>query len=371
MRKNGTLLITAGGAALALAVTGLAPAAAGNGHHDFDELHQVTALDSPRGVDALGHGRTLVTEGDGSFSLVIERKHKKAKVIELGTLGPDAGSPAIAAGKHGSIYLLTGGGPPPNGAKLFKWRHGWDEPREVADIGAYQADDTDPFDQEDFPEDSNPFGLAALKDGTVLVSDAAGNDLLRVWPGSGNIKTVARLMPRLVNVPEGLPDIPPPDGPLPPAGTPILSEAVATSVTVGPDGYWYVGELRGFPATPKTSQIWRIKPGTTNATCNPEKPWAGKCKRYADRLTSIVDLGATHQGILAVSLSKKSWFQWELGVPGADTGGLFHVTKRHGGPRITELVRNKLTLPSGVDGSGTSIYLTAPFFGPGALWKIG
>ena len=239
----------------------------------------------------------------------------------------------------------------------------------MRNIAEYQAGDLDPFDQEGAPEESNPFGLAPLKDGTVLVADAAGNDLLRVWP-SGRTKTVARLMPRMVKVPQGLPDIPPPDGPLPPAGTPILAEAVATSVTVGPDGYWYVGELRGFPATPKSSQIWRIKPGTTNAKCNPNKPWRGPCKRYSDGLTSIVDLGSTHKGILAVSLSKKSWFQWELGVDGAETGGLFHVTKRHGSPRIKELVRNKLTLPSGVDASGRSIYLTAPFFGPGALWKI-
>ena len=63
-------------------------------------------------------------------------------------------------------------------------------------------------------------------------------------------------------------------GPLPPAGTPIPSEAVATSVTVGSDGYWYVGELRGFPATPGTSQIWKIKPGTVGATCDPENPGA-------------------------------------------------------------------------------------------------
>ena len=45
-------------------------------------------------------------------------------------------------------------------------------------------------------------------------------------------------------------------------------------MTVGSDGYWYVGELRGFPATPGTSEIWRIKPGTVGAVCDPEKPRA-------------------------------------------------------------------------------------------------
>jgi hypothetical protein len=387
-KRNSKLLVTAGGAALALAVSGLAPAVAHGGHGGYETLRPVTELESPRGVDTLGHGRTLVTEGDGSFSLVVERRHKPAKVIELGSLGGEF-APAIAAGRHGTVWLLTGAsGPPPeeelrsfrgeepepvpaSGATLYKWRWGWDAPKAVADIAAYQAHDLDPFDLEDAPEESNPFGLAALHDGSVLVADAAGNDLLRVW-GNGRIKTVARLMPRVVEVPEGLPDIPPEEGgPLPPAGTPIPSEAVATSVTVGKDGYWYVGELRGFPATPGTSQIWRIKPGTTNATCNPEKPWAGKCKRYADGLTSLIDLGTTRKGILALSLSKLSWFQVELGVPGSEIGGLFLVKKRHShGPRIRELVKDQLPIPGGVDASRKAIYVTAPLFGPGALWKI-
>src|SRR4029453_19346402 len=123
------------------------------------------------------------------------------------------------------------------------------------------------------------FGVAALRDGTVLVADAANNDLLRVWP-NGKIRTVARLKPRTVTVPAGL------GAEAPPAGTPFVAEAVATSVTVGSDGYWYVGELRGFPATPGTSQIWRIKPGSVNALCDPAAPSTGACQRYADGFTS-------------------------------------------------------------------------------------
>ena len=140
------------------------------------------------------------------------------------------------------------------------------------------------------------------------MADAAGNDLLRVWP-NGHIKTVARLKPRTVKVPPGLR----PGGTRRP-GRKMLAEAVATSVTVGSDGYWYVGELRGFPATPGTSQIWRIKPGSYNAVCDPAKPYKGKCTRYADGYTSIVDLAGGPQGTLAVvELAKVSWLQWELG----------------------------------------------------------
>jgi hypothetical protein len=371
-------------AAMALAVT--APmATAGARHHphdDGDTLRTVVDdLHGPRGVDALGHGLTLVTENDGTFSLVIEKGHRyghhrysEPKEIQLGQVPADF-APAIAAGRHGTVWLLTGatdnedviGG----AAKLYKWRPGWDEPVVFADIAAYQKTDPDPYDLEDFPEDSNPFGLAALRDGSVLVSDAAGNDLLHVFK-DGSIETVARLKPREVTVPEGL------EG----AGTQVMAEAVATSVTVGKDGSWYVGELRGFPGTAGTSEIWRVRPGTTDATCDPEHPW-GECKRYADGLTSIVDLGAGYRGVYAVTLSKLTWLAIESPepVPGAEIGGLFLVSRGHHhgwghrghghDARITELVPDQLVLPGGVDvdDRGTP-YVVGPVFGDGSLYKI-
>jgi hypothetical protein len=390
-------LLTAAGTALALTGLGACPTFAGPARHDdgdhLGDLTQVAALNGPRGIDALGHGLTLVTESDGGFSLVVEHGSGPAHVIRLGSLGGDF-PPAIAQGRHGTVWLLTGGHPPGAAspartsaaltassvgdpaaaappATLFRWHRGMEAPVPVADIAAYQVTDPDPDNQADPPEESNPFGLAALPQGGVLVADAAANDLLRVR-FDGSISTVARLKPRLVQVPAGLPDVPPEQGgPLPPAGTPILSEAVATSVTVGQDGYWYVGELRGFPATPGTSQIWRISPGTTGATCDPEHPWLGRCKRFADGLTSIVDLAPAPHGVLAVSLSKMSWFQMELGLPGSEIGGLFQVAREpHQGLRVRELVPGQLTLPGGVDTTGDDVYVTGPLFGPGALWKL-
>ncbi len=150
---------------------------------------------------------------------------------------------------------------------------------------------------------------------------------------------------------------------------------------MGEDGYWYVGELRGFPATPGTSEVWRIRPGSVDAVCDPESPRKGACKRYADGLTSVVDLAAGHDSIYALSLSKMSWFQMELGTPGAEIGGLFRIggrygcdsdrSARHGHRCIRELVPGQLTQPGGVDVSRRSIYLTGPVFGPGSLMKLG
>jgi hypothetical protein len=382
----------AAGTVLTLALTGAAPALAGNGHkadsrHQHGTLKTVLAgLDGPRGVDALGHGRTLVTETDGTFSLILEprqrwgrwhgaRHGRAARKIELGQV-PTGFAPAIAAGRHGTVWILTGAAGPgapasANASTLFKWKPGWAEPVAFANIAEYQKSDPDPYDLEDLPEDSNPFGLAALRDGSVLVADAAGNELIRVSK-SGRIRTVARLKPREVETPEGLPG----------AGTSTVAEAVATSVTVGADGYWYIGELRGYPATPGTSEIWRVRPGTTGAVCDPENPRAGACKRYADGLTSIVDLGAGRKGIYAVTLSKMSWLATEspTPIPGAEIGGLFLVgsakhgsARKHGHgsgqPRITELVPGQLRLPGGVD-VAEKPYVVGPVFGPGALAKI-
>ncbi|OFI91402.1 hypothetical protein BFX22_17995 [Vibrio cholerae] len=140
-------------------------------------------------------------------------------------------------------------------------------------------------------------------------------------------------------------------------------------MTVGADGFWYVGELRGFPATPGTSQVWRIKPGTKNATCDPEHPRKGACKRYADGFTSITDLAAGPKGIYVLELAKKSWLAFELGLPGAQEGGLFLVRPRGTRPRVRELAPGRLVNPGGVDVSD-HVYVVGPLFGPGALFRL-
>ena len=214
------------------------------------------------------------------------------------------------------------------------------------------------------PEESNPFGVATLPDRSVLVSDAAANDLLRVYP-NGDIVTVARLKPRVVAVPDELPDT----EDFPPAGTMMPSEGVATSVTVGADGYYYVGELRGFPATPGKSQVWRIAPDSVDAICDPVAPNTGACRRYADGFTSIVDLEAGRDGSLyVVELAKQSWLQWQEGIGGPPIGSLFRIPA--GGGAAVELAPGEFVLPGGVAVGRDAVYVSSPVFGPGAISKI-
>jgi hypothetical protein len=124
--------------------------------------------------------------------------------------------------------------------------------------------------------DSNPYGLfARLK--TQIVADAGGNDLLKV-DRRGHISVLATFPIQMVDAP--------PDFGLPP-GTQIPVQSVPTSVTRGPDGAYYVGELTGFPFVPGLARVWRVLPGHA-----PEV--------FASGFTNIIDVKFDHQGRLHV-----------------------------------------------------------------------
>jgi hypothetical protein len=332
----------------------------------------VTGLNGPRGV-ALKNAdsKVVYAVGDGSvYEAWAYGKNKGIKKLGM-VMGAGGIAPAVDTDPWGATYVLTSAGadetkpPPAGGQTLYKLRPG-KSPKVVANIAKYQIKDPDPYDLEGAPKDSNPFGVAALRDGTVLVSDAGGNDLLRVWP-NGYIQTVARIKPRVVTVPAGLQGGPP-------AGTKMPAEGVATSVTVGSDGYYYIGELRGFPATPGTSEIWRIKPGSKNAVCDPAHPSKGNCQRYADGYTSIVDLaGGPHGTLAVVQLARDSWLKWvQSGQPTA-VGSLFlqFPGKNHKAGYKKELVRGKLFLPGGTAISKHGdVFVSSPVFGQGSVAKV-
>jgi len=317
----------------------------------------LTGLNGPRGVAPGPAGRLIFGENDGSISELLARGHNTGTAKLIGGVPAAFIAPAVAT-QGGQIFVLTAQGAPGSGSNtLYKVTNG--TVRALADIGAYQNTDPDPYNVTLAPEESNPFGVAALGDGSVLVSDAANNDLLRVYP-DGHIDTVARLKPRLVTAQafSGAP-----------AGAMILSEDVATSVAVGADGYYYVGELRGFPATPGTSQVWRIAPNSVNAVCDPLIPNSGPCQRYKDGFTSIVDLEAAEDGSLyVVELSKQSWLAMQMGLPGSQIGGVFRIAP--GGGAVTELAPNQLIMPAGIAISDGAVYVSGPVFGPGSLMRV-
>jgi hypothetical protein len=252
--------------------------------------------------------------------------------------------------------LVTASGPPeaggdPFGQLLKVQRDG--EGTLLADIAAYQQGDPDPVDQEENPSESNPFGIALLRHG-ILVTDAAGNDLLKISK-DGSIETVARFPTRTLSFPEGIPEGPPP-------GTPFESEAVPTAVAVGPDGAWYVSELRGFPFTKGTSRIWRIEPGTEDADCDPDAK-RGRCRLFADGFTSVIDLAFADDTMLVLEIVKDGLLAAEAGTA-PPIGALWAVDGRS----KTEIAAGSLVAPGGVAVAGEErVYVTTgTLLGPGA-----
>ena len=266
---------------------------------------------------------------------------RKAAWVLFGAVAPpEEGQPPSTAAPANRLYRWT-----PSGLA------------EIADLGAYAAAHPDPADLESNPGDSNAYGLQALFDGSVLVADAAANSLLRVWP-DGRIVTVARFPVQSISTSHI------PDPTFPPE---LPAEAVPTTVALGRDGSWYVGELKGFPFTPGTSKVWKIKPGSKDVTCDAAAPTRA-CSVYQDGLTSIIDMTFDLRGRLSVlELAKGGVLAVEGGDPGAPTppGALIRIDRQ--GNR-TELAEGQIVLPGGIvpDLFCRALYVTDNQLIPGA-----
>lgn len=212
---------------------------------------------------------------------------------------------------------LTGAPGEDTGQGLYRAAKG--ENRLIADLFAFEENNNP--DGVDFI-DSNPFDVQSLGGEAALVADAGGNDLLRI-DNEGNIEVLAvfpdELVPtanikNLVGCPEGPPNIcgSEEEGKkgLPPE---IPAQAVPTSVAIGPNGYYYVGELKGFPAPTGESNVWKIAPDASWAECGNSPD----CKKLFDGgFTSIIDLRFDKSGTLhVVELEENSWFGLELRPP--------------------------------------------------------
>jgi hypothetical protein len=125
----------------------------------------------------------------------------------------------------------------------------------------------------------------------------------------------------------------------------MLLEAVPTSVTRGPDGALYVGELTGFPFPSGMARVWRVVPG--------EKPTI-----YAKGFTSIIDLAFDGNGRLHVLEIAKN------GLHSPDrTGALIRV---EADGKHTELLHKQLTAPGGMAfGPGQTLFISNHTTSPG------
>ena len=142
------------------------------------------------------------------------------------------------------------------------------------------------------------------------------------------------------------------------------AQGVPTSVAIGLDGAYYVGELKGFPAPTGASRVWRIEPGTRQATCGS----SSACKVVADGFTSIVDLAFGPDGTLyVVELDEASWLAVELGF--STPGGTVNACNPASGACMELATGLPMPIAAAVDRSGT-VYEAIRALVPGAASVI-
>lgn len=180
-------------------------------------------------------------------------------------------------------------------------------------VDLYAFEETHNPDGEDLI-DSNPFSVQSLGGYAALVADAGGNDLLKI-DNKGNIEVLAVFTNEEVSTANIKDLLGCPESGAPQCGLPdsMPAQPVPTSVAIGPDGYYYVGELKGFPAPLNESNIWKVAPDASWAECGSSPDCV---KVFDGGFTSIIDLRFDDSGTLhVVELEENSWFALELDQP--------------------------------------------------------
>jgi len=324
-----------------------------------------SGLDNPRGIDIGANGRIVVAEtGAGRVIRVSTTGAVKTLIggfpVEVSPEGEASGVHGVALTGNGNLFTVVGESADLDAAKFWTLyrKNGNGKLRQVVDIQAHQATDPDPTDSDmpPFPTQSNPYGLESVGGSRILVTDAGNNDLLLV-DARGRVKTVARFPTEMVAT-DHLPfPFPAPEVP---------AEAVPTTVAIGPDGYWYVGELKGFPFRPGSSNIWRIAPWARGATCDANTD--DGCSLWKTGFTAIVGIEFAPDGSLYVAeMVKNGLFAFFFG--GDTVGELLHVV----GSSRTPIAAGQLHVPGDVAVSRTGkVYVTVgSVFPNGAVVRVG
>ncbi len=175
------------------------------------------------------------------------------------------------------------------------------------------------------PVDSNPYGVVALAHRRI-VADAGANALIE----SGSMDLLQPWRERTFAV-------------LPP--TSVGTEAVPTTVTKGPDGHFYVGQLTGAPFFQGASTIWRVS-------------WQGdSVTPYVTGLTAVVDMAFDLDGTLYIVEIASGFVPppGGTGDPGVGNGRLLRKPKNG----ALQVVLEGLVFPAGVAiGRDGAVYLS-------------
>ena len=249
-------------------------------------------------IDTAPNGDVLVADASSGITILDDGEVK-------GTLAAPGATSVAAIGSR-SMWVTTTGmdTQADSGQKLWRVSNG--KARMIANLFELEA-----LDPDGAGVDSNPYDVAAIGGDAALVVDAGGNSLHHI-DSEGHAELVATFPIEPLSTQNfneicfDLGEFGPPC-PLPPPFIP--GESVPTSVVVGPDGNYWVGELKGFPAPTGQSGVWRIEAGARGVQCGVDP----ECEKVLDGFTSIVDLEVSPDGKLYVSeLDERSWAAVEI-----------------------------------------------------------
>lgn len=305
----------------------------------------------------------IATAPDGSLLVadagagIVELRHGTGRLVaEL------PGVTDIAPIGRGDMFALRGGGPGLKTGAIFRVSRGGQ--RLLADLYAFE-ESANPHPA---AVDSNPFDVEVLSGGRAVVADAGGNDILLVET-NGAVDWIAAFPDQPVSTTAiktlvGCPTLTPGFEficSLPPM---LPAQPVSTSVAIGPDGAYYVGELKGFPAPTGASRIWRVEPGARHAQCGASPA----CSVVADGFTSIVDLTFGPDGTLyVVELDEASWAAVEFPFPGR--GGTVNACNLS--TRVCREIGTGLNMPiAATVGKDGSLYVATGALIPGGAEVI-
>lgn len=249
--------------------------------------------------------------------------------VEAGSQSVVANLPSVVTGLDniggarlalvdGTLYATSGqwlaepdgDSPQPNMAAVVKIEDG--TVSEVANMWAFESDQN----PDGHILDSHPYDIVAGPDGSLWLTDAAGNDLFTVDPASGDIELVAVFD----GVPSPLPN--------PNRGGAMESDPVPTGIAFDSAGTAYVSYLPGFPFLPGSAKVVQVSAD-------------GQVSDYATGLTMLTDLGSDSDGNLyAVQFAVFT----EQG-PTPNSGAIVRVLPGD----ASEVVVSDLSFPTAID----------------------
>jgi hypothetical protein len=306
-----------------------APAGDEGGEMCYGDTGSITKLD--------GDAQTRVVEGLPSVA------------GDEGAIGPAD----VAVAPDGTVYTVIGLGTDPNerdglGEPFTSFGTVYSqgpletEPTVFADVAAFERDNDPDADAPRDPQDtdpttdSNPYAITMTGDGTLLVADAGGNDVVAV-DGTGTVSLVAVLPYGDADAPEFLGA---------PPGTKIKMQPVPTSVEVVPselpgplgDEQVLIGQLTGFPFPVGGANIYQLN-DSTDPTDNLDVAHDG--------LTNVIDVAVAPDGTLYVLEIASNGLLSETPMPAL-------IQLRPDGTRKAILNSSDLIFPGGVavDGDG-------------------